>query len=389
MSMGSIQLFPPVVQPRTLTRQVWDAQTARSLPGVARALGIYELVMQCALRQMRGSQLLPSTSFLVQPDPDLALPNFIRMHVDDYWLHGNAAHLVTARDSDGLPAACRWYPAQDWWVGPDHELGGPAYWLRGRRVRRREDVVHVQRGADPVNPWRGVGVVEQHVRSLNRAGLQEEAESANLRERGMPAVAIITPMFEPDEKDMDAAADKWAEKFAGPEPRPAFLPKDSEVVPLSWNPDQSQMAQARELTLKDTANMWNLDGYWIGASTSSHTYRSPGPMFLVLLRISLNPMMVVFEDIWSRHWLPRGRRVELDRSVLTSDDVNTMINAFRLDAGRLFPDPDEARAYMGFPPLTDDQKAMWLPGAVGGQDEPPAPEPDPEPDPDIEPGQEE
>lgn len=367
------QLWPPV-SPRTLERQVWNADTASSIPGMSRALALYGgLIGSCMLQHRQGIDVLPDTPrLLAQPDPDLAYSTFVRLHVEDWWLHGNACHLVTSRSArDGYPTSVRWFPARRWSIQEDPQRAQPIYLLDGKEVPRG-DVVHVQRGADPWFPYRGMGVVEQHLRTLNRAGLEEAAEAASLTDRGTPNVAIITPQTEPDPADLDAAADKWVERFRGTEGKPAFFPKDTEIVPLSWNPQQGQMVEARKMTLVDVANLMNLDGFWVGAETSSHTYRSPGPMFLVLLKTALGPVMDPFEQVWSQAWLPNGRQVGFDRVTLLRDDLGSMIAAFK-GADRFFPDPNEPRRYMGFPALPE---ASWPAPAAPPEPTPPDDEQD-------------
>jgi hypothetical protein len=106
------------------------------------------------------------------------------------------------------------------------------------------------------------------------------------------------------------------------------------------------------MTIKDIANAANLDGYWLGAEGSSHTYRSPQPMYLTLLRTSLNPMLKTFEDVWSTAWLPYGRTVTFDRTELLRDDLQTMVATFS-QGSAFFPDKNEVRVYMGFPELPE------------------------------------
>lgn len=366
-----MQLWPPVDVPRTLTRQVWDSESARTIPGVGRALSIYGLLGQMPLSLMRGIRPLPAPRLLDRPDPTHTRAWFVRAHVEDYLLHGNACHLITARGSDGYPAAVRWFPAHQWQLTDDD--GETGYWLNGRRVNP-VDVVHVQRGADPSFPGRGVGVVEQHVRALDGVGLQDAAERENLRGRGMPGVAIITPQKEPKEEDLDAAADKWLERF-GPgtgSGLPAFLPNGTQVVPLAWSPRDQQMTEARKLSLTDIANVFNLDSYWLGAPGSSHTYRSPGPLFLTLLRTSLDGLREELEDEWSYQWFPRGQRIRFDRNAILVDDLETTIRTARNAVeGRLWTLP-EARSYLGLDPDVVPDPIDPPPAPV---QEPPTPDP--------------
>lgn len=381
---------PSWVDPSTLSRQVWDATTARSIPGIGRALGIYGMVAACQLLHMRGRETLePIPRLLQRPDPDMALPTWIQIHIEDWFLHGNACHLVTAYGSDGYPAAARWFPAHSWGIQEDRQ-GQPVYTLHGREVPR-DRVVHVKRGVDPAFIHRGIGVVEQYLGTLNRAGLESAAETANLSTRGMPAVAVIKPEGSAqDTVNDDEVAKKWEERFGGQSRKPGIFPHGTVVTPLSWNPSDGQLVQARGMTIKDVANASNLDGYWLGAEGSSHTYRTPGPMFLALLRISLNPMMRTFEDEWSHSWLPYGRTVAFDRLELLRDDLQTMMQTFAAGA-QFFPDKNEPRVYMGFPELPDSAfpsvPAQLAPPdpdedddeeTPPGDDEPPADEETPE-----------
>lgn len=354
MTVMTSQIWPPV-EPRTLTRQVWDSTTARGLPGVAMALHIYSLIAACPLQLVRGTTVLDTPRLLDRPDPDEARSTFVGSHLEDWWLNGNAASLVTARfkggSFGGYPAAARWYPSHRWTI--EDRNGQPTYRLDGLEVAR-DDVVHVKRGQDPRFPLRGMGVVEQHLRTLNRAGLEEAAESASLTDRNTPNVAVITNKADPLEADLDAAADKWVAKFGGTEPKPAMLPSGTQIVPLSWNPSDGQMVEARKMSVNDVANIFGLDGYWLGAEASSHNYKSPGPLFTLLTKVSLGPVMEVFEDVWSNAWYAgRGTRARFDRWALLADDFASMVAAFNVGS-RLFPDPNEPRRLMGFPELPDD-----------------------------------
>lgn len=346
-TMGVGQL----IEPSKLSRQVWNAETAQSIPGMGRALQIYGLIATCALQAMQGLEVAPvQPRILERPDPDMPRSTFVSASISDWWLHGNTCSYITVAGANNYPLATRYYPAHRWTIQEDRNKQ-PVYMLDGQEVDR-DRVIHVRRGVDPNFIHRGMGVVEQHLRTLNRAGLQEAAETANLTDRGMPAVAIITPNQEIDPDANDAVADEWVKRFRGSDPKPGIFPKDTTIQQLSWNPTDSQMVEARSLTLKDLANLMNLDGYWLNAEGGSHNYKSPGLMFLSLLKVSLAPVMDVFEDEWSFRWVPRGTTVRFDRPTLLRDDLETMVRTFAAGkAAGLFPDVNEARGYMGFPPI--------------------------------------
>lgn len=370
------QIYPPVLDPKTLTRQVWDADTARRIPGMGRALDLISgLVAQMPLDVFAGITPLERPRFLDEPDLEYVLPTFLELHVVDYLLHGNAVHLVTARGADGWPAAVRWYPAQDWLAMFDPKSGRRRYWLRGREVSA-DDVVHVQNGADTMNTARGVGVVERYLRTLDKAGLQEERERTDLAGGYVPSVAVIAPDGgDETEDELDEAASSWEAKFSGPGRRAAMLPHGTSVVPLAWSPSDAQMVAARQLTLTDVGNIMNLDGYWLGAPASSHTYRTPGAMFLVLLRTTVNRILAPFEAKWSQRWVVRGKRVSFARDVVLGDDLKTTIDTLVKATGGAVMTRNEGRARLA------------LPGVDGGDEFGAAPvaEPDPAPAPDDDP----
>src|SRR5262245_39441434 len=328
---------------------VWDAATAMALPGVARAVAIYSgLTRQMPIDAYRGTSPLPRPRILDQPDPNAARPWFVGVHVEDYLLNGNALNYITAYDSTGWPAAVTWLPAT--WVSVTWSRDDPVtrYLIDGEELDPAR-VVHVRRGADRWCPARGVGVVEQHLRSLDRIASEEEYERETLNSSGVPSVAVITPNPKLGSDEAVKAKADWMSKFAGPRREPAILPGGTQVVPLGWSPDDAQMTAARQMSLLDIANMFNLDGYYLGAPTSSLTYQSPGPNYTALLRMSLEPVLSDIEGTWSMSWLPMGRTVRFDRSTLTRDDLATTINTLATATAAGLMSIDEARLYLGLP----------------------------------------
>lgn len=346
-----MQLWPPVVDPATLTRQVWDAVTARSIPAVGRAMGLYGgLISQCDLDRYAGDEKLDRTPLLELPDPTLkARSIFVRVHVEDYLVNGNALHLITARDPiTKYPRAVRWFPASQWSIVIDQRYPGrPDYYLNGKKVFR-EDVVHVQWGADEGAPWRGVGIVERYLRTLDRVGMQEASESHALKHGSVPSVAVVTPQTQMDQVQADKIADRWEEKFGGSSRRPGIFPKGTEITPLSFSPQDQEATLARQMSLTDVANLLNLDPYWVGAPGSSHTYKSPGPMFLTLQRVSLEPVMTDLESVWSLSWTAPGEKTKFDRNQLTRDDFQTSILTLKAAVEAGLMTDQEARVYMGW-----------------------------------------
>lgn len=352
---------------------------AKSLPAVARAIGLIAgMLSQCPMGDYKGTVPLPTPRLLDQPDPDQSRTWWVSVQVEDWLLNGNAVHYVTSRDAEGWPATTTWVPAD--WVSvlwsPNDPL--PTYWVGGRELDR-ENVIHVRRGADRMCPWRGVGVVEQNLQTLRRVSSQDRYEQGLTEGAGVPSVAVITPNSELSQDEADAAQEKFIEKYGGEERKPGVFPNGTQVIPLSWSPADQQLNEARKLSLLDVANMFNLDGYWLGAPAGSFTYRSPGPMYLNLMRQTLGPILSTFEDVWTSSWLPRGRRVKFDRQAILGDDMTTTVTYLdRAVRGKLMTQ-SEAREYLGLSPdLPEELKAAPVPEQLQPDDPADVPDDDPQ-----------
>lgn len=334
---------------------VWDAQTARRIPGVARCLQLYSgLVRQMEMDCFRGLTQLPTPGILRRPDPNRPRSWFVGNSIEDYLLNGNAIAYVTSRGSDGWPLTVLWLPASwvyvQWFspVAPEDEV---TYFYQGVALDP-ENVVHVRRGADRTYPVRGVGIVEEHLGSLDRIAQEEAYEASTLQGSAVPSVAIITPQSVLTQDEADQAKAGWVAKFGGPVREPAILPNGTQVIPLAWSPSDAQLIQARMMSLTDIANMFNVDGYWLGAPVSGMTYRTAAPQYQTMLRTSLEPILSDFEDEWSNDWLPRGQRVQFERNKLLRDDLPTTITAMAAAVAAGLMSVPEARAYMGLPTST-------------------------------------
>jgi HK97 family phage portal protein len=176
-------------------------------------------------------------------------------------------------------------------------------------------------------PVRGVGVVEEHLSTLDRAAQEEEYERSTLSGAAVPSVAIITPQATLTQDVADQAKDAWMDKFGGPVRMPAILPNGTEVIPLAWSPSDTQLIEARKMTLTDIANIFNLDSYWLGAAVQGMTYKTAAPQYQQILRTSIEPVIADFEQVWSQAWLPRGQMVRFDRNKLLAEDLPTTATA--------------------------------------------------------------
>jgi HK97 family phage portal protein len=361
----SLRFNPPDGTNAMVGPFVWDATSARQIPAVARCLQLYSgLVRQMEMDAYRGDVLLPRPRLLERPDPINAGPWFVGVSVEDYLMSGNAVSVVTSRGADGWPTTVQYLPINYVyivWV-PGQAL--PDYYFYGQ-VLAAEDVIHVKRGADRwFGAVRGVGIVEEAMGTLDRVAMEEVYEAATLAGAAVPSVAIITPQATLTQDVADEAADSWEVKYGGPNRRPAILPNGTQVIPLAWSPSDTQLIEARHLSLTDVANLFSVDGFWLGAPVAGLTYKTAGPLYQTMLKTSLAPVLADFEDVWSYCWLPRGQKVRFNRNRLLAEDAATSMVAavagFQAEVITL----DEARATLNLPPTDELSGTPPAPVAV-------------------------
>ena len=231
------------------------------------------------------------------------------------------------------------------------------------------DVIHVRRGADRYFPVRGVGVVEEALATLNRVAMEEEYEAGALGAGAVPSVAIIAPGILTPTRPRDI-------RPRGMTPSPGRCasrwcsPNGTVVQPLAWSPSDAQLTEARRMSLQDVANLFNLDGYWLGAPVAGLTYKNPSQQYQQILRTSLEPVLADFEAIWSTAWLPRGTTVSFGREQLLREDLaTTAVAAVSLVGAGIWSKPEARRRPQHArpeqdPEATADTAAAGRPGGA-------------------------
>jgi HK97 family phage portal protein len=347
-------IIPPPIGPGAPGTYVYDTQSARRVPGVARCVQLYGgMSKQMGIDVYRGPDQLPTPRLVDRPDPLRGRPWFVQVSVEDYLLNGNALSLITTRGADGWPTSVQWLPAQSVYITwmPYNPDAGIAYYYYGTPLPF-DDVIHVMRGADRFFPVRGVGVVEEFLNTLDRVAMEEEYERSALSSGAVPSVALIAPGSLTQDVADTAKAD-WMTKYAGPGREPAVLPAGTQVVPLAWSPSDTQLTEARHMSLVDVANAFNVDSFWLSAPVAGMTYKTANPQYQSFLRTSLEPVIADFESEWSYGWLPRGQVIRFDRAQLQREDLaTTAVAAAGLYGAKIINLP-EARKMVDLPAVPE------------------------------------
>ena len=355
------QIWPLPVDPATgavIGSGLVSARVVEAIPAVARAMGVIAGRMsQMPLALWEGKDLIePTPPLLVKPDPTVDYPSMMNALCWDYWLHGNAILYETVHEPEyGLPLAAMWLPAErvNVWKEPEgkvwYEVGGTI--LDTRYVR------HMKRRLDPWRPWRGIGAIEQHMRAFAKISDQQAYESRLLQDSAVPSIAVTVGNPDLSEEEAERAKGNWLGKFSGPRREPVFLPAGSSVEPLAWSPHDAQMVEAQKMSRGDVADIFDLDRFYLGVSDGSFNYKTWASMSRALVQDTLGEHMRAFEAVLTEGWCLPGREIRFDPSGVIVDDLDATMTWLGPAHDRGMVTTDEARARLGLPPFTDEQRA--------------------------------
>ncbi len=292
----------------------------------------------------------------------------------DYLWHGNAIGLITGKDAHGeafgaLPIPARQVHAKI--IEPSDNLstipvGSPGY-LIGRRWYHPDDVLHVKGPCEP-GAVRGMGVLENHLRTLRLAEDQDRQAGASTG-AGIPTGVLKASSPDVEEAEIIAAKADWKRSQATRDV--AVLTPAIDFVPLAWNPTDAQLLESRRFTRQDWALIFGVPARYLLAEDSSRTYSNVETEGIELLRYYMNGHVARFEQALEAHLRP-GTTVKANLDAVLRADTLTRYQAHEIGIRAGFLLDDEARAYENRPPLTSAQRAQLKAAKAAAAPMPPA-----------------
>lgn len=291
----------------------------------------------------------PRPMLLEQPNPPRPRVNTWSAAALDYLCDGNALFLIASRDSLGKATSVVPVPASMSFVRRVGQQGstytptlnpGQLEYQVGVDHYGEDDVIHVM-GLSAPGMLRGFGILEAHLAgTLHKAHL-EAAWGRQLARPGVPPgyLQVTNDSAEAnDPKSMRIVKNGWMDQRD--EGGIAMLNNAVNFVPLSWNPDQMQMIQAREMTNLEIANLLSLPPRYVGASSGDPmTYSTSESEAQDLIKFSLNEILIPFEQTLSLEFA-RGTNVRANLDELMRGDRLARYQAYLIgrEAGFLTPE---------------------------------------------------
>lgn len=376
----------------------WQASTYRgflAVPGAWRASTMLsDLFAQMPFHSFRsdgeGGEVATPRNAPILESPAASREDPLTVYASwalDYLWDGNAVGVYTGfSPSNGLPIAVLPIPVSD--VGVRMQIAASAPGDRlpqytGRReysiggiVFDEAQIFHVKGPCAP-GADRGLGVLETQIAALTLSrDLESQADAISLH--GVPTGVLKTSNPEQAPADMANAKAAWIESQRTR--TIAALGPNIDFQPLSWNPEEMQLIEARKFSLTQLELMFGLPVGWLGGATPSRTYSNVEQDAVNLIKFSaLAGMIAKFESVMSNKWLPRGQTAKGNRDAVLRSDTMTRYQAHALAIGRKpWKSVNEVRRVENLPPIEGGDELPTEPAAPA-----PAANQDPAGDPSV------
>ena len=324
---------------------------------------------------------LPVPPLLEQPaPPDTRMVTFSSWGLDGLF-HGNAVGIIADRDRLGYPTAITPVEADRVWVkrvdradGLPYPRGSVAYWIgpepstsydphdNSGRWYSPDQIFHVKGPCRP-GALRGMGVLEAGLVTGGALSLAAmlSTQAAGVSSAGVPTMHVRS--FDPDFDDGQASELKAKAQETQRIRSPMVTNALVEVKPLSWNPTETQLIEARRLSLVEVANLFSMDAEWVNAGQVSGTYQNIEQKGIDFLRHSAGGWLARFEQALSLA-RPRGHWVEANRNAELQADTMTRYQVYELAIRNGILTRDECRLLERRPKLTPEQQVEALPASA-------------------------
>lgn len=370
---------------------------AACLAWVARTLP--EAPLQVVRQDAEGNDEVvrrhPLTLLLARPNPYYSGAVLLGATASDFKATGDA-YWIKVRSGARRPVQVWWGPSA--LIEPKYPDDGSAYITHyeynpgGVPIRLEvEDVVHFRNGIDPLNPRKGLSEIRALVREVATDDEAAAYTAALLRNTATPSV-VIAPADEKTEvsqADADQIKADFSAKFGGDNRgAPMVLSANVKVTPLSFSPQQMDMAALRGIPEERISAMMGIPAAVVGLGSGLANTKVGATMSEMREQAFENciiPLQRVLADEITHQLLPdfgnvATERVEFDlRQVrVLQPDLDALYKRLDTAVRGGWMMPNEARAQVDLDPVQGGD-VLFVPINVTPTDPteliPPEPEP--------------
>lgn len=327
-----------------------DRWNALSVPGVWRGVNlIASAIAGLPIDAVRNGQVIACPPILSRPNPPETRFSTIQAAVAGAIIDGNFFAVLGPLGPSGYPDTI--YPVDPMRVKCKYEDGRRIYEIDHVRFDQSE-IMHVPGFTFP-GEHLGVGILQAQRQGLGMSIAVNEYAARYFNGGTTPSVVLHTENPDLSQEDADLIKQKWLMHYGGRSREPAVL-GGIKVEPLTDNAGDSQLVESRQFDLTEIANILGIPGYYIGAPNSSRTYSNVAEEQLQLLRHSLMPWIIRFEQAFS-DLLPRGQVAKFNLDAFLRADTLTRYQAHEIGLRAGFLTVDDVRKLEDLEPLEGEQ----------------------------------
>jgi phage portal protein BeeE len=305
--------------------------------------------------------ITPRPALLEQPHPPYTRMTTFGSAALDYIWHGNSIWVIASRNAFGVPTAVIPVPACSVAVrrvtpfqSSPLPVGALEYKI-GSLTLGSDGVIHIMGPCEP-GAVRGMGALETHISTLTLAR-DQQTQASSISTHGVPTG--ILKSTDPDIEENEALELKASWVRSQATRSVAFLNASTEFTPLSWNPEELELIEARKFELTELELIFGLPPGWLGGHNSTRQYSNIEQDAINLIKFSLGDKLSQFEQTLSLAY-PRGTSVRANLDVLQRPDTLARYQGYAIAIQSHFMTPDEARKIEHRPPLTAAQREQLL-----------------------------
>jgi HK97 family phage portal protein len=328
-----------------------DTESTLSVPAIWRATTmIADSVGVMPLQAYRNDQKIdPTPRLLERPNPLETRIETISAMVAALLLHGNYVAILGEPGPTGYPESI--YP-----VAPERVT---IMKIDGRKIFRidqidytSDQIFHIK-GFSLPGDVAGIGIIAAQRQGIGAAVAVMEYAARYFNGGAMPSYVIKSSNPDLEENEAELLKIKWMEHYGGKSRIPAVLNASTDIEPLTANANDSQLVEARNQAVSDSANIVGVPGNMVGAPNTSRTYSNVEAQGLEYLRTSIAPLTTRIEATFT-DYLPRGQMAKFNYDSLLRADTYTRYQAHKLALEAGFLTVDEIRELEDLPPIGTD-----------------------------------
>lgn len=331
----SYGFFNPLQGPVTV-----NTLTSLGIPAVYRCVQlISDSVGSLPLKAYRDNmEVEPTPAILAQPDRTMTRHEMISSTLMSMLINGNAFWLLGDRDALG-------YPRQAVLLATDavnvEAQGADVTYRVANQVYTSEDILHF-RGLQMPGSVMGMSVLEHHRRTLGISIAGEDCASEVYNAGGLP-VGVLEADQEMSKAEAEQVKNQFIAANGGRNRTPAILAGGLKFKPLSFNPKDLELIDARQYSAQQVCTIFGVPAFIAGvASPQSMTYSNVNQDSIHFARYTLRPWISRMEASLST-LLPRGQDARFTMDALLRADTITRYQGYEIAIRSGFLTPAEVR----------------------------------------------